>query len=126
LGDKALSDVLAGKPATFSWQELIMGPPSPASRLHHFIEVEPVLDFEALQPGGKATDAIRRSADDLKLGEKFGAKVALTGPVPLNDDQFSVIRQSALRDTLSALLGALIILWLAFARGRLWRLYSSV
>ena len=100
-----------------------MGPPSPASRLHHFIEVEPVLDFEALQPGGKATDAIRRSAADLKLGEKFGAKVALTGPVPLNDDQFSVIRQSALRDTLSALLGALIILWLAL---RSWKIVASV
>ena len=37
----------------------------------------------------------------------------LTGQVPMNDDQFSVIRQSALRDTLTALLGVLIILWLA-------------
>jgi uncharacterized protein len=123
MADRTLSDVLAGKPATFSWQELIQGSPSSASRLHHFIEVEPVLDFRALQPGGKATDAIRRSASDLKLGEKFGAKVAFTGPVPLNDDQFSVIRQSALRDTLSALLGALIILWLAL---RSWKIVASV
>jgi hopanoid biosynthesis associated RND transporter like protein HpnN len=120
---KTLSDVLAGKPATFSWQELIQGSPSPAMRLHHFIEVEPVLDFEALQPGRKATDAIRRSAADLKLGEKFGATVALTGPVPLNDDQFSVIRQSALGDTLTALLGALIILWLAL---RSWKIVATV
>jgi uncharacterized protein len=97
LAEKTLSDVLADKPATFSWQELIQGSPSPASRLHHFIEIEPVLDFEALQPGGNATAAIRRAAADLKLGETFGAKVALTGPVPLNDDQFSVIRQSALQ-----------------------------
>jgi hypothetical protein len=82
MADRTLSGVLAGKPATFSWQELIQGSSSPASRLHHFIEIEPVLDFEALQPGGKATDAIRRSAADLKLGETFGAKVALTGPVP--------------------------------------------
>jgi hopanoid biosynthesis associated RND transporter like protein HpnN len=123
LAEKTLSDVLAGKPATFSWQELIQGSPSPASRLHHFIEIEPVLDFEALQPGGNATAAIRRAATDLKLGETFGAKVALTGPVPLNDDQFSVIRQSALRDTLSALLGALIILWLAL---RSWKIVTSV
>jgi uncharacterized protein len=123
LADRTLSGVLAGKPATFSWQELIQGSPSPASRLHHFIEIEPVLDFGALQPGGKATAAIRRSAADLKLGETFGAKVALTGPVPLNDDQFSVIRQSALRDTLSALLGALIILWLAL---RSWKIVASV
>jgi uncharacterized protein len=123
IADKTLSDVLSGKPATFSWDELIQGSASPASRLHHFIEVEPVLDFEALQPGGKATYAVRRSAADLKLGEKFGAKVALTGPVPLNDDQFSVIRQSALRDTLTALIGALIILWLAL---RSWKIVAAV
>jgi uncharacterized protein len=123
MAGRTLSDVLAGKPATFSWQELIQGSPSPATRLHHFIEVEPVLDFEALQPGRKATDAIRRSAADLKLGETFGAKVALTGPVPLNDDQFSVIRQSALGDTLTALLGALIILWLAL---RSWKIVATV
>src|SRR3984885_4879112 len=53
MADKTLSDVLAGKSATFSWQELIQGSPSPAMRLHHFIEVEPVLDFDALQPGAK-------------------------------------------------------------------------
>src|SRR5258708_12548807 len=82
-------------------------------QLRHFIEVQPILDFAAMQPGRKATDGIQRTAANLKLGEKFGAKVELTGPVPMNDDQFSVIRQSALRDTLTALFGALIILWLA-------------
>jgi hypothetical protein len=123
MADRTLSDVLGGRPATFSWQELIQGSPPPAVQLHHFIEIQPVLDFEALQPGRKATDGIRRSAADLKLGEKFGAKVELTGPVPLNDDQFSVIRQSALRDTLSALLGALIILWLAL---RSWKIVAAV
>jgi hopanoid biosynthesis associated RND transporter like protein HpnN len=123
MADRTLSDVLGGRPATFSWQELIQGSPPPAMQLHHFIEIQPVLDFEALQPGRKAADGIRRSAADLKLGEKFGAKVELTGPAPLNDDQFSVIRQSALRDTLSALLGALIILWLAL---RSWKIVAAV
>jgi uncharacterized protein len=69
-----------------------------------------------LQPGRPATDAIRRVAADLKLGDKYGAKVELTGQVPMNDDQFSVIRQSALRDTSFAVLGVLVILWLAHAR----------
>jgi uncharacterized protein len=82
-----------------------------------------VLDFAALEPGRKATDGIQRSAADLNLSERFGASVALTGPVPMNDDQFSVIRQSALRDTLSALCGALIILWLAL---RSWKIVVAV
>jgi hopanoid biosynthesis associated RND transporter like protein HpnN len=123
LADSTLSDVFAGKPATFSWQELAQGSRPQMTQLRHFIEVQPVLDFAALQPGRKATDAILRSAADLKVGEKFGAKVELTGPVPMNDDQFSVIRQTALRDTLTALLGALIIVWLAL---RSWKIVAAV
>ncbi len=123
LADRTLSDVLAGKPAMFSWKELLQGSPPRTMALRHFIEVQPVLDFAALQPGRKATDGIQQAAADLKLGDKFGAKVELTGPVPMNDDQFSVIRQSALRDTLAALIGALIILWLAL---RSWKIVAAV
>jgi len=123
LADTTLRDVLAGKAASFSWQALLQGSQPQMTALRHFIEVEPVLDFAALQPGRKATDAIRRSASDLQLGEKYGAKVQLTGPVPINDDQFSVIRQSALRDTLTALFGAVVILWLAL---RSWKIVAAV
>ena len=89
------------------------------AQLRHFIEIEPVLDFAALEPGRKASDAIRRAAADLKLDEKYGAQVALTGRVPMNDDQFSVIQSSALRDTLIAIAGVLVILWLALRSLRL-------
>ena len=113
MADRTLTDVLDGKPATFSWRELVQGAPSDIRALRRFIEVQPNLDFAALQPGQKATEGIRRAVRDLNLGGKYGAKVELTGPVPMNDDQFSVIRQSALRDTLAALIGALVILRLA-------------
>ncbi len=122
LADRTLNDVLAGKSATFSWRELVEGSDSQATKLQRFIGVQPVLNFADLQPGRQATDGIRRSAADLKLGEKFGAKVELTGTVPMNDDQFSVIRQSSLRDTLAALVGALIILWLAL---RSWKIVAA-
>jgi hopanoid biosynthesis associated RND transporter like protein HpnN len=123
LADKTLSDALAGKPATFSWQELLQGHPLQASQLRHFIEVQPRLDFAALRPGGEATQGIGHAAADLKLADKFGAIVDLTGQVPMNDDQFSVIRQSALRDTLTAVLGVLAILWLAL---RSWKIIVAV
>lgn len=121
--DQTLNDVFSGKPATFSWEELLQGQPLPPNRLRHFIEVQPVLDFKALQPGLKAEQAIRRAAADLDLQNKFGATIGLTGPVPMNDDQFSVIRSSALRDTLTAVFGVLIVLWLAL---RSWKTISSV
>ena len=123
LADRTLSDVLSGKPATFSWQELLQGHPLPVQQLRHFIEVEPTLDFAALQPGHQAEEGIRRAAADLNLQGKFGATVELTGQVPMNDDQFSVIRNSALRDTLTAVFGVLIILWLAL---RSWKIMAAV
>ena len=123
LADRTLNDVLSGKPATFSWQELLQGHALPERQLQHFVEVQPALDFKTLQPGRVATEGIHRAAADLDLAGKFGAKVDLTGQVPMNDDQFSVIRHSALRDTLTAVFGVLIILWLAL---RSWKIIAAV
>jgi hopanoid biosynthesis associated RND transporter like protein HpnN len=123
LADQTLSDVLSGKPATFSWQQLLQGGPVQANQLRHFIEVEPELDFSQLQPGLRAEQGIRRAAADLDLPNKFGATVGLTGQVPMNDDQFSVIRSSAVRDTLTAVFGVLIVLWLAL---RSWKIIVAV
>jgi uncharacterized protein len=123
LADRTLSDVLSGKPATFSWQQLLEGHSLPANQLRHFIQVQPVLDFTQLQPGHRATQGIRQAAADLDLKGKLGASVELTGQVPMNDDQFSVIQTSALRDTLTAVFGVLIILWLALHS---WKLIAAV
>src|SRR5581483_5167744 len=123
LADRTLSDVLSGRPATFSWQELLQGQPLPDKQRRHFVEVQPTLDFSALQPGLRAEKELRRAAANLHLQDKFGATVELTGQVPVNDEQFSVVRSSAVRDTLIALLGVLIILWLAL---RSWKIIAAV
>src|SRR3977135_1881054 len=123
LADRTLSDVLSRKTATFSWQELLQGQPPPAKQLRHLIVDQPTLVFAELQPGRKAEEGIRRAAADLDLQNEFGATVDLTGEVPMNDDQFSVIRYSAVRDTLTALFGVLVILWLAL---RSWKIIGAV
>ena len=123
LAKQTLGDVLSGKPAFFSWQELLQGHALPASQLRHFVEVAPRLDFAAIQPGLAAEQGINKAAADLNLSSKLGATVGLTGEVPMNDDQFSVIRNSALRDTLTAMVGVLVVLWLAL---RSWKLILSV
>ena len=120
LAKTTLGDVLAGKPASFSWQELLRGHVLPANESRHFVEVAPQLDFSALQPGRAATQGIHKAAAELG---NLGADVRLTGQVPMNDDQFSVIRYSALRDTLTATLGVLVVLWLAL---RSFKLIASV
>jgi hypothetical protein len=41
---------LSGKPATFSWQELLQGQPPPAKQLRRLIGVQPTLDFASIAP----------------------------------------------------------------------------
>jgi hopanoid biosynthesis associated RND transporter like protein HpnN len=123
LAEETLNPLLSGKAAAFSWQELVEGHPSETNELRRIIELQPELDFTALQPGHEATQRIRQAGADLKLKENLGATIQLTGQVPMNDDQFSVIRSSAVRDTVAALLGVLIILWLAL---RSWRIIAAV
>ncbi|CCD91570.1 putative Membrane protein [Bradyrhizobium sp. ORS 375] len=120
---ETLKDVLAGRPATFSWQALLQGHDLPLSLRRHFIEVSPVLNFDQLQPGRAATQAIRGAAHELALKRDYDATVAPTGQVPMNDEQFSVIRESALRDTLAAVFGVIVVLWLAL---RSWKLIVAV
>jgi hopanoid biosynthesis associated RND transporter like protein HpnN len=123
LATETLNNVLSGKPAAFSWKELLQGHHSPAEGRRHFLEVEPHLDFTKLQPGSAADQGIHQAAAQLDLQQKFGATVSLTGQVPMDDQQFSVIRASALRDTLTAALGVLIALWLAL---RSWKIIAAV
>src|SRR6202011_268789 len=90
-GDTA-NEVLAGRPASFSWRVLASGKPAESRELYRFVEVEPVLDFTALQPGGKASLAIAKTAADLELKRDYQARVRLTGFIPINDDEFGTIR----------------------------------
>lgn len=123
LAEKTLNRVLEGQFAAFSWQELVQGHPLKPEQSRNFVGIQPALDFKALQPGHQATERIRQTVGELKLKDNFGATVQLTGQVPMNDDQFSVIRHSAARDTLVALSGVLVVLWLAL---RSWRIIASV
>ena len=57
-----IDTLLQGRPAAFSWTELMTGKAPAKSELRRFIRVKPRLDFEALQPGAAASDKIRSTA----------------------------------------------------------------
>jgi hopanoid biosynthesis associated RND transporter like protein HpnN len=116
---KPIEQALAGQPAWFSWQELLGGAPAKPTELLRFIEVEPVLDFTALEPGKAATDAIRQAAIDLHLPQQFGARVRLTGPVPIGDEEFSTLREGAAVNGIATVAIVLVILWLALRSPRI-------
>jgi hopanoid biosynthesis associated RND transporter like protein HpnN len=113
-----VDDVLAGRFASFSWRVLLSGKAEPRE-LRRFIEVDPVLDFTALEPGAAASNAIRQMATDLNLTSEMGARVRLTGQVPLADEEFATLKENALLNGALTILAVLLILWLALRSGRL-------
>jgi len=119
-------DVLSHRPASFSWRVLASGKPAEPRELRElrgFIQVEPVLDFAALQPGRAATDAIAQLATTLKAEIDPRVRVRQTGRIPIDDDEFGTIRQNAGVNASATLLVVLVILWLAL---RSWRIILAV
>jgi hopanoid biosynthesis associated RND transporter like protein HpnN len=108
-----LENVLAGRPSSFSWQELMRGEPLKPGDLRRYIQIRPVLDFASFEPGERATQSIRQAAADLKLDTQYQARVRLTGPVPIEDEEFATLKQNALRNTVGTIAVVLAILWLA-------------
>jgi hopanoid biosynthesis associated RND transporter like protein HpnN len=114
--DKAavtIENVLAGRPASFSWNELINGKPATPGDLRKFIQATPVLDFNALEPGKHATDAIRAAAAGLDLASRYQARVRLTGPVPIENEEFGTVREGAALNGVITVAVVLLILWMA-------------
>ena len=63
-----VEDALKNRPASFSWRDMLSGQPTAPADLRQFIEVHPVLDYSALEPGRRSSEAIRKAATDLNLG----------------------------------------------------------
>ncbi len=113
LAADTLDHVLAHEPASFSWHTLVRGEKPKAVDLLRFLKIVAVLDYSELQPGLKASDAIRRAAADLHLASDYPARVRLTGPVPMNDDEFATIKENAGLNATVTIAIVLCILWLA-------------
>lgn len=109
---------LAGRPAALSWRALVDssaldGGTSGGTGGASLIEVRPRLDYSALEPGQASSDAIRAAAVELKLAQRYGASVKLTGPTPLSDEEFSSVQEGAALNGIVTFAVVLLILWLA-------------
>jgi uncharacterized protein len=112
-----VEDVLADRAAPFSWHALMNGHSLQPSEIRRFIEVRPIMDYSALEPGRKADDAIREAARNLP--PEYGARVRLTGPVPISDEEFGTVQHGALVNGIATVMVVLMILWVALRSGRL-------
>jgi hopanoid biosynthesis associated RND transporter like protein HpnN len=102
---------------------LVQGSRAKPDDLLRFLTIRAVLDFSALEPGLKASDAVRQAAKDLGFADKYHARLRLTGPVPLEDEEFATIKENAALNASVTIAVVLFILWMAL---RWWRIIFAV
>ncbi len=115
----AMAAAAAGKPAFFSWQNMLSdGSSKGLAATRKFIIIRTKLDYTALEPGADAAAAIRKIASDSGLTPQNGITVRLTGPVPLSDEEFASLADRVVLMT-SVMIGAvLLMLYLAVRSSR--------
>ncbi len=118
----SLNRIEQGKAETFSWSGL-MAPAGAKPELRRLVIAHPKLDLDALEPGGRASDAIRAAAKSLGLDEAHGFRVRLTGGVPLEDEEFASLVDRAW--LVGGLMFGAIVLML-FLAVRSWRLVGAI
>ena len=91
---KALDNQAAHKSGFFSWQALLGSNGKMQAPTRRMILVRPVLDYQALMPGADAADAVRAAAHALALDPAHGARIRLTGSVPLSDEEFASLQEN--------------------------------
>jgi hopanoid biosynthesis associated RND transporter like protein HpnN len=110
---QTVEDIQSKGTATFSWRELVSDKPLTDADRRAFIEFKPKLDYSELEPGKDATDAIRQAATDLNFAGQYSARVRLTGPVPIANEEYSTVQDGAIVNGIATVLIVLVILWLA-------------
>ena len=119
----AIADVLdgvaQGKHPAFSWRRLIAGHAPEPSELRRFVNIQPVLNYGDLQPGGRATKVVRATIEKLGLTPDKGVRVRLTGSVPLSDEEFATVADGAALNGVVTILVVLLLLWLALRQARI-------
>ncbi len=112
-----LDRIIAGEPASFSWRLLAQNRSAEPKDLRGFIEIRPVLDYHALEPGHAAIKAIRDAGAEVL--PQYQARVRLTGPVPMADEEFATLKENAEINGILTIAVVLFILWLALRSKRL-------
>ncbi|HEX4376360.1 MAG TPA: MMPL family transporter [Steroidobacteraceae bacterium] len=107
----AVESALAGQFRPLSWQTLLTnGGPSPGPSLQ-VVVAKPALNYQVVEPGRKAIEAIHALAEKNNLNTAHGVRVRVTGPVALNDDQLSALREGA--GLAAGVSLGLLVFWLA-------------
>ncbi len=119
----AAEAALAGRQQPLSWQTLLTGRAAEPRQLRRVIQVQPVIDFAALEPGGAASMVIRRTAEAAGLTPEAGVRVRLTGEIALADEEFASVAEGARAAIVITFAAVLAVLFVAL---RSWRTITAI
>ncbi|MDT8331580.1 MMPL family transporter [Roseomonas gilardii] len=115
--------VAEGGPGFFSWRNLFSDQPAGVRETRKFILVQAKLDYGSLEPGARASAAIREAARELGLDAARGVTVRLTGSVPLSDEEFATLAEGASLMGIAMVVCLVAMVWLAV---RSWRFALAI
>jgi len=118
----AMTNALSGNASPLSWRELMIDTPVQPRELRKLILAQPKRDFQALQPGAKASAAVREMARELELTPERGVTMRLTGQVALNDEEFGTVAEGM---GWALIASVLVVLALLFAALRSFKLIAA-
>lgn len=114
-----IEKTLAGEAAPLSWQLLLAGGEVSITDLRKFVLIRPVLHSNALEAGVAATQFIREAAGKIGLNTGDGARMRLTGPIVVSDEEFATIADDAGLNYGVTGVAVLVLLWMAVRSVRL-------
>jgi uncharacterized protein len=120
---RAMAAALAGHGRPLSWTRLLGGGIADLGGPYKFVLAQAKLNHATIEPGGKATAALRAAASRLEFVKSGDARVRITGNVALSDEEFASVAQGAVVGLVGSIL--LISLWL-FLAVRSWRLIVPI
>jgi len=107
----ALDALVAGETYHLSWAAVLSDDTIDADARRRFLLVQPVLDFNDLQPAKRSILAVRRIAHELMLTPENGVRVRITGDAALSYEEMEVVRtQAAMAGIASFVLVGLILI----------------
>jgi len=114
-----IEQVMANQTPNFSWKALLAGGTVEPAQLRRFIAVVPYLNSGELEPAARGIAAIRASTASLKLADVDGARVRITGPAPIADEELASANEGVVLNGIITGLIVIAILWLALRSVRL-------
>lgn len=109
----------AGATGYLSWQELMRGRRLDPEERRRLIVIQPRLDYRSFQPAGRSLDELHRLDADLRLRERYGARIRVTGPTALETEELRSVQQGGTVATLLSIALVTAILWAGLRSARL-------